>query len=229
MKFHEALQKAYPKLSITRENAQYLIVNDVIHQDIIEAKGMYFHFPEKIMWRCVNSGNCCKQDVPLHKEEVDSGVFEMKDGGDSLSYTNKFIKGVKGQRCPYLTDSNKCKVYNQRPLKCKTYPFVPMQHLGKNHVGLYIEMLEGFECEGFHLGRMKRKHFFEFAKIIKQEIRMQKTMGVDEILKNVSVKEFGKQLRKQIEGGPLPIDLSEYTDEQIVDMTKKMENVGRIV
>ena len=221
MKFHEAIQKAYPNLLVVNvETPKLLIEKGLIPMIMKEFRGVSFIYPKGIYFDCMSCGNCCKQDVPLSKKEVDSKLYETKNGGDCLSFTNKFLKGCKGDDCIYLKNK-KCEIYEKRPVKCKTYPWSPDNYYqNKIAVQLYIELLKDFECNGFHIGKMKFEHLKPFISAIKEEFRVMKSITADDVLENVSKKEFAKNLRKQAEIETPWIDISKLSDDDLIKIAK---------
>jgi Fe-S-cluster containining protein len=85
-------------------------------------------------FKCQNSGNCCKAGgyvyvtsdniekmaKILHKNPIDfRQMYTQKDNGWDIIASPNF-----NANC-LLDENNKCKVYEARPLACRTYPNWP--------------------------------------------------------------------------------------------------------
>jgi Fe-S-cluster containining protein len=162
MKFFEALSKVKGE-EVTWEKIDSMHLK----QTTKKIDGVTFLYPEGIYFECENCGNCCSSDVPLSRKEVDSGKFETKRGSEhSFSCTNLFVKKKEENKCIYL-ENNKCKVYEDRPVKCRTFPWIQSPaHLlfagGQLVHILYVEKEESKSCHGFHLGEMTDENLRRF-------------------------------------------------------------------
>ena len=93
---------------------------------------------------CLDCANCCKNYSPIIEEDeiprllkvlgVDSKTFfedyvEMDDEGDFV---------FRSQPCPLLDlNSNECKIYDDRPRACRSYP-----HTNMKSMELHFDLLE---------------------------------------------------------------------------------------
>lgn len=70
---------------------------------------------------------CCKENyVPLSKEEIESGKYEMIFESIFDFETKKiekgyFLKRKKDGSCVYLNELNLCTIWHERPKACRIY------------------------------------------------------------------------------------------------------------
>jgi Fe-S-cluster containining protein len=83
-------------------------------------------FPDGRGFRCKNCGACCKQQpadtTPAEQKQIEEkGFTDFLEAPDRTGL--RFIKRKKDGSCLFLTEDNKCAVYEVRPTICKITPF----------------------------------------------------------------------------------------------------------
>lgn len=83
-------------------------------------------FTDGVTFKCKNCGKCCRYipgDVNSQEEQrIQERGFNNFTGASTIN-GNKFFKRKKDGSCYFLTDDNKCKIYNVRPMVCRLAPF----------------------------------------------------------------------------------------------------------
>lgn len=74
---------------------------------------------------CVGDGQCCTSDVPITKGDMGVIVKDIRSGKIPSEVVNASIERSKyperSGKCPFLDLSNKCSIYESRPLICITW------------------------------------------------------------------------------------------------------------
>jgi Fe-S-cluster containining protein len=95
-------------------------------QKMINLKLDNVDFPDGISFKCKNCGKCCRYipgDVNSQEEQrIQLRGFENFLGAPTVN-GNKFFKRKKDGRCFFLTNDNKCEIYDIRPMVCRLEPF----------------------------------------------------------------------------------------------------------
>ncbi len=92
----------------------------------------------EIKFKCIGCGYCCKCEpgfVFLGKKDIEMLKNEFNQSFDTL--LEKYLRVVNvgeyyqlslleksNNECIFL-ENNKCSIYNNRPIQCRTYPFWP--------------------------------------------------------------------------------------------------------
>lgn len=102
---------------------------------------------ERAFWKCQQCGNCCKDllvdfehelgGLPLFQSEVQLFPPELIFPGAGQGIKGKarprpeqvVAYQLDAERCPHLSDDNKCQIYQSRPLFCRSFPFKPAKLL----------------------------------------------------------------------------------------------------
>lgn len=78
--------------------------------------------------RCMDCANCCRVAQPVF-EKPDINRISKHFGMSSQAFVEKYLKPdpdygyfTKTLPCPFLSEDNKCSIYEIRPLGCRTYP-----------------------------------------------------------------------------------------------------------
>jgi len=197
MRFLDAVKKLLSDKGIQKE----ISTNDIEGLEFkdIEFRNTIFHLPKGIYFKCVRCGLCCRNDIPLDYDEVASGLFETKEGSEhSWSFTNKFIKKVYEDACPYFKDGG-CSIYDKRPVVCRKYP---MEHTPRslgNKIKEYGFMVDKADtelaCKGYHLGKTRPKHIKQFVSPLRK--MQDKTLLDDQLKKHPEMLErYNKELAR---------------------------------
>jgi Fe-S-cluster containining protein len=95
-----------------------------------KGKKIEFYYPSSLRWNCIKCGRCCKdidgwdRRVLLLKKDVDG----IKEAGYNNFYKQveegKYIAIMQKneEKCIFFED-DKCKIYLNRALLCRMYPF----------------------------------------------------------------------------------------------------------
>lgn len=92
----------------------------------LKVDGILFVIPSHLVHKCNGCGACCKVNhASIAKEEIE----EIKKLGYEGFYeenkervTGFMLKRVN-EKCFFLDDDNKCKIYENRPITCRIYPY----------------------------------------------------------------------------------------------------------
>lgn len=77
---------------------------------------------------CLTCANCCKTTSPaVYETDIDrlAQALRIKPSEVTAKYLKKDEDGdwiMNQTPCPFLEDDNRCRVYNDRPRACRTYP-----------------------------------------------------------------------------------------------------------
>ena len=123
-----------------------------------------FYYPKGIKWNCKLCGACCR-DAPHRLRKIlllPSDVVRLEEAGEK-DFTEKakgeqpFIAEMKkrGGACINLTEEG-CRVYPNRALLCRMYPFWVEKE------GRSLEVRVDTRCRGFgHGSELKEAYFRE--------------------------------------------------------------------
>lgn len=131
----------------------------------------YFVFPNEIIWKCQRCTLCCKDSckhirhIKLLKQEGIALSHKIKVPIEHFAvptldktYSHEILKD--NGKCIFLKD-NICKIYDNRPLVCRFYPF-EMKLIEKD---VYHILFSGKKCNAIDKGKKLNKYFFrELAK-----------------------------------------------------------------
>lgn len=70
---------------------------------------------------CVGEGRCCAANVPLSKNDIaiiTNDILEGRISHGALDDAIKRSNDPQNNRCPFLTDNNRCSIYESRPYVC---------------------------------------------------------------------------------------------------------------
>lgn len=92
----------------------------------LKVDGILFVQPSNLLHKCNKCGDCCRVDHPtIALEEIEE---IKKFGFDGFYEENKerptgwMMKRVN-EKCFFLGEDNLCKIYANRPLACRMYPY----------------------------------------------------------------------------------------------------------
>ncbi len=101
---------------------------------------------------CKSSGNCCRAGGYVRVTFSDMQAMADQMGMDVLQFQSQYVVRRNGwhmistpthrPRC-FLNDQNRCDVYYQRPLACRTYPDWPDIWESDELLGLEAERCPG--------------------------------------------------------------------------------------
>jgi Fe-S-cluster containining protein len=176
MEFFQALCKLTGK-EINQHNVGLFVDKGILKPICTEFRNLKFYHYEGIYFKCVQCGNCCHEDVPLEDFELETGLFPdtKTESLYSYSWTGKFINKKDGEPCPFMNlETKKCKIYEQRPLICRKYPFAEnvARYWERNAFIFYVDNLDNDRaCKGYHIGKMKITHLKPFVRNLKLCLR----------------------------------------------------------
>lgn len=100
-------------------------------------------------FECKKCGKCCSNILPLSVEEI-KNIKKIPNKKE-----NKLLVDANWEmRCPFLNSSNKCDIYEERPLICREYD------CSKFEQGLYSsEMMEEIKKNKYRVVDMRREFF----------------------------------------------------------------------
>jgi Fe-S-cluster containining protein len=96
---------------------------------------------------CIKTtGGCCVEvEFSIHKSEVTIFLAKQRNGelpsGHSLKFDDSddtYTYSSGEGRCTFLSDENKCSIYETRPLMCRMYPVLWQQR--KKMLSYYLDM-----------------------------------------------------------------------------------------
>jgi Fe-S-cluster containining protein len=100
----------------------------------------------RAFWKCQQCGDCCKgllvqkehglEGLPLFQSEVQLFAPELvfPSAGWGIKGRTRprpekvILYQLDAERCPHLSDDNKCQIYQSRPLVCRSFPFRPKKY-----------------------------------------------------------------------------------------------------
>lgn len=112
-------------------------------------------FPDKVGFKCRTCGSCCRQK-PGDANSEEQRRIEGKGFTNFLdppSVTGlRFIRRNSHGECFFLTNDNKCAIYDVRPMVCRMAPFTVTDWDYENNV-IYVDLSTvAFECRGIFDG-----------------------------------------------------------------------------
>jgi len=140
--------------------------------------GVLFIFPAGVRFDCQQCGACCRVNhAALTYGEVKRLTSRLRrddfyEQGSiahplyGISYSGCRLAYAEGH-CTFLTNENKCQIYDRRPLICRTYPFaITIAKDGKICVGMAGQVVEGNEtvCPGFFPGEVTLNELWSLAR-----------------------------------------------------------------
>ena len=69
---------------------------------------------------CSKCGSCCSALLPLKKSEIDR-LRRLIKVRHIKPHEQPKVVTVVDLTCPFLSDDNKCRIYDERPYICKTF------------------------------------------------------------------------------------------------------------
>ena len=120
-----------------------------------------FYYPADVSWTCINRGDCCgdldnrTRMIRLLPEDIqrieETGAEDFYEGWDEGSFTGIMCK--KDGKCVFYSGDG-CRIYENRALLCRMYPF-------------WLEKQDGYflfgidtECQGAMKGEPLEEDFF---------------------------------------------------------------------
>jgi len=107
-------------------------------------------FPDKVGFKCKNCGLCCK-DQPADTNPEEQKRIETKGFSDFLEDEDgtelRWIKRKKDGSCFFLTEENKCSIYEVRPVVCRMVPFVVTDWDYENNL-IEVDISADYFCRG---------------------------------------------------------------------------------
>lgn len=74
---------------------------------------------------CVGDGECCRDDAPIYPDDIALIEQGLSDGTISRATALNAIARSNDPsqigRCPFLTDNNRCSIYEKRPYVCVSW------------------------------------------------------------------------------------------------------------
>lgn len=195
-----------------------------VHRFVFPDVTVQFNLTEGVRFECVGCGNCCHTDVPCPITNREKKTL-WKNRKEYPFLTRKsFVKGeIVGEglpsshsgfriatspakrvianaewkiKCAFLSNKNRCKIYRDRPVACKLYPFRVIEKTlidffrawRKNEndlppviVQFYYEgENEEYVCNGYHVGNTNRDELRTLSLLMRKYI-------MDNIINQVAV------------------------------------------
>lgn len=69
---------------------------------------------------CSKCGSCCSTFLPLKKSEIDC-LRQLIKKRHIKPHTQPLVVNAIDLTCPFLTDDNKCSIYDERPFICRIF------------------------------------------------------------------------------------------------------------
>lgn len=69
---------------------------------------------------CSKCGSCCSALLPLKKSEIDR-LRRLIKKRHIKPHTQPLVVNVVDLTCPFLSDDNKCRIYDERPFICRIF------------------------------------------------------------------------------------------------------------
>jgi Fe-S-cluster containining protein len=115
-------------------------------------------FPDTIGFQCKNCGVCCRDQPPdiNLKEQKNIEAKGFKDFlENSKDLNSRNFPRKKDKSCLFLTEENKCKIHDVKPLVCILEPFVITDFDCKtNLIALELNPDAAMNCPGVFSGEM---------------------------------------------------------------------------
>ena len=137
-------------------NLGYLTYKTDIGSEEVE-----FYYPSNIMWDCLRCGACCGdvekrervirllfKDIQLLEKVTNEEFYERREDG---SFEGLMLKN--DGKCVFLTERG-CRVYEERALLCRMYPFWLERR------GDFFVFGVDPDCPGQNEGRLLDERFF---------------------------------------------------------------------
>lgn len=130
---------------------------------------MTFIYPKNLAFSCILCGICCedteerKRRILLLDEEANWISYKIgKEISDfAIHYAGKspylyqILKKENG-KCVFLSIKNQCRIYQDRPLICRFYPFELINRINGGYEFLFTD-----ECPGINQGEILEKKYFK--------------------------------------------------------------------
>jgi len=141
-----------------------MIVQSELHA--FRYKTLTVLYPSRLRWRCIRCGNSCRDsgnkdrkvrmlpyEVHLIADKLGLRTVDFTIESDDSVYCFEMKKKENGS-C-YFLDGVSCRVYDERPLVCRFYPF----YLIQPRIG---HIIFGFDpyCNGIGRGPVLKTRFF---------------------------------------------------------------------
>jgi hypothetical protein len=109
-------------------------------------------FPDSVGFRCKSCGSCCRLQPPdvdgAEQKQIEAEGFRsfLDHSGNSRV---KWIRRKKDGSCFFLTEKNKCSIYDVRPAICRLEPFTIRDcDFERNIIELELNFPASCCCEG---------------------------------------------------------------------------------
>ena len=90
------------------------------YQKVAEQVRMQGCFNFTINGECSKCGSCCSALLPLKKSEIDR-LRRLIKKRHIKPHTQPLVVNVVDLTCPFLSDDNKCRIYDERPFICRIF------------------------------------------------------------------------------------------------------------
>ncbi len=139
-----------------------------------------FNYPEKVRFACLRCGICCgdtnqkQRHILLISSEAEriSALVRQPTSRFSVEiegrapYLFEMKKTQADQKCIFL-ENNKCRIYKERPIICRFYPFELRVSMNEKPRFLYTN-----ECPGIGKGRfLSEIHFRRLFRISRRHAK----------------------------------------------------------
>ena len=145
-------------------------------------------FPANLRFKCLpHCALCCSlYKIPLTQYDIDRlNKAQKTEGRDCITLLNQgggdiagFINNGEIKGCSYLSDDLRCSIYSDRPLYCRTFPFI-------RDLYFTLEMSVDYSCPGIGCGDLIEKEAIEEMFLIELKNRGNR-INIEKAFKNFS-------------------------------------------
>jgi len=116
------------------------------------------HLQQALHFKCTGCGKCCTggEDHYVAMSKMEAKRIQKHLGVSSAWFRRRYVNHLTRNtltarmhngRCVFLNDNGKCRIYQLRPVQCKTYPYWPELLENKQTWDS-----EAVHCEGINFG-----------------------------------------------------------------------------
>lgn len=160
-------------------------------------------FPDNVGFKCKNCGFCCR-DQPADTNIKEQRKIEARGFTNFLEEPDgtglRFIRRKKDGSCFFLTEDNKCAIYDIRPAICRIVPFIVTDwDYEKNRIE--VDLISPCICKGVFEGKVLPKE--EIGKAAQSFMQELLEIHAEELGLPITDKRVAFHTRMMIMGGTL--------------------------
>src|SRR5947208_9373383 len=130
-KTHDALVTDWKENAEKHDNENYRFLRSLKQRTFkkVDRIALELHQEAFSIVDCTKCANCCKTLHPVvTNEDITRIAQHLGIAKDRFiaAYLEQDDEGgyrIKNSPCPFLADDNRCTIYDERPEKCRGYPF----------------------------------------------------------------------------------------------------------